>query len=74
MSELREETNEWYILHVLNPNSGRKKKFSYPTLERAEINFKKWASIQAYEVSLEKRVVIDTQIKVKYPNIRTISK
>ena len=70
MSELLEETYTWYILHVLNPHNKERKKFNYSVLERAEANFKKWASIQAYEVSLEKRVVIDTQIKVKYPNQR----
>ena len=68
MSKLLSDTNEWYILRV------NKKKYLYHSLEVAEKNFKKWASIKSFEVSLEKRVVIDTQIKVKYPNMRTISK
>ena len=68
MAELVQETNEYYRLFVTSPKTGIEKKYTFPTLEKAERIFVKWAIIRGLLVRLEKRIVIDTEIKVKYPN------
>ena len=68
MSEIVKATAEFYRLFVTNPKNGKSNKYTFATLEMAEENFKRWATIKNYLVRLEKRLVVDTEIKVKYSN------
>ena len=68
MSEIVKAAAEFYRLFVTNPKNGKSNKYTFATLEMAEENFKRWATIKNYIVRLEKRLVVDTEIKVKYSN------